>query len=187
MISEQKVLFTKEEVSSILSYMDDNESIISKKMIKHDGVLYKNGEFLRKRLDFTDENIWIFEKIKKWTNELNMGLIWNSSPFTAFRKYKEGDFFIKHTDDLDPNYNKNRNELKILTISIQLSDVDGYEGGDFLVWDNNKEIIVDKKIGNAIMFSTNVLHEVKEIKKGVRTSLVLFVSDKNVKFNNYLI
>jgi len=187
MIFNQKVLFTKEEVHLILPYMNDLKSATLKKMINYNGVLYKNGEFLRKRLDFTDENIWIFEKIKKWTNELNMGLIWNSSPFTAFRKYKEGDFFIKHTDEFESNYNKNRNELKILTISIQLSDEDEYEGGDFLVWDNNKEIIVDKKIGNAIMFSTNVLHEVKEIKKGVRTSLVLFVSDKNVKFNNSLI
>jgi len=187
MIFKESVIFTKEEVNSILSYMNDLESITLKKMIKHNGVLYKNGEFLRKRLDFNDDNIWIFEKIKKWTTDLNMGLIWKSKPYATFRRYKEGDFFIKHTDDLDPNYNKNRNELKILTISIQLSNETEYQGGDFLLWNKDEEIIVDKKIGNTIMFSTNVLHEVKEIKKGVRTSLVLFVSDKNVKFNNSLI
>ena len=186
MISNQKVLFTKEEVNSILSYMNDTESVISKKMIKHNGVLYKNGEFLRKKLDFTDENIWIFEKIKKWTNELNVGLIWNSLPFTAFRKYREGDFFVKHIDDLNEKYIMRGGEQKILTISIQLSDGDEYEGGDFLVWDNDKEIIVDKKIGNAIMYSTNVPHEVKEITKGVRISLIFAPRDTNIKFNNSL-
>ena len=187
MISNQKVLFTKEEVNSILSYMNDEESVISKKMIKHNGVLYKNGEFLRKKLDFTDENIWIFEKIKKWTNELNVGLIWNSSPFTAFRKYREGDFFVKHIDDLNEKYIIRGDGQKILTISIQLSDEDEYEGGDFLVWDNDKEIIVDKKIGNAIMYSANVPHEVKEITKGVRISLIFAPQNTNIKFNNSLI
>ena len=187
MISNQKVLFTKEEVGSILSYMNDEESVISKKMIKHNGVLYKNGEFLRKKLDFTDENIWIFEKIKKWTNELNVGLIWKSTPFSAFRKYRKGDFFVKHIDDLNEKYIIRGDGQKILTISIQLSDEDEYEGGDFLIWDNDKEIIVDKKIGNAIMYSANVPHEVKEITKGVRISLIFAPQNINIKFNNSLI
>jgi len=187
MISQQKVLFTKEEVDSILSYMDDEESIISKKMIKYDGVLYKNGEFLRKKLDFTVDNMWIFEKIKKWTNELNVGLIWKSAPFSAFRKYREGDFFVKHIDDLNRLPGQHSGERKILTISIQLSDKDEYEGGDFLVWDNDKKIIVDKKIGNTIMYSTNVPHEIKKITKGVRTSLIFATTDTNIKFKNSLI
>jgi PKHD-type hydroxylase len=186
MFFNQTILFTKEEVGSILYYMNDEESIISKKMIKHNGVLYKNGDFLRKKLVFTDENMWIFEKIKKWTTELNMSLIWKSTPFSAFRKYRKGDFFVKHIDNLNEKHTKRNGEHKILTISIQLSDEDEYEGGDFLVWDNDKEIIVDKKIGNTIMYSTNAPHEVKEITKGVRISLIVCPTDKNIKFNNSL-
>ena len=187
MISNQTILFTREEVNSILSYMNDAESVISKQMIKHNGVLYKNGDFLRKKLNFTDENMWIFEKIKKWTSELNMELIWKSTPFSAFRKYRKGDFFVKHIDNLNDKLDYSGGGHKILTISIQLSDEDEYEGGDFLVWNNDKKIIVDKKIGNTIMYSANVPHEVKEITKGVRISLIVCPKDTNIKFNNSLI
>jgi PKHD-type hydroxylase len=186
MIFKESVIFTKEEVNSILSHIDNEEEIRFK--IKYDGVLYENGsKATSKRLDFTDDNIWIFDRIKKWTNDLGLGLTWESTPYTTFRRYREGDFFIKHTDDLRfDSFVKNRG-VRVLTVGIQLSDEDEYEGGDFLVWDKDKEIAVNRKIGNAIMYSTNAPHEVKEIKKGMRTSLILFVTNKNVKFNNVLI
>ena len=80
--------------------MDSEEDIRFK--IKYDGVLYQNGsKGTSKRLDFTEENQWIFDRIKKWTDNLNMGLVWKSTPFATFRRYREGDFFIKHTDDLN--------------------------------------------------------------------------------------
>ena len=186
MIFKENVILTKEEVNSILSHMDSEEDIRFK--IKYDGVLYQNGsKGTSKRLDFTEENQWIFDRIKKWTDNLNMGLVWKSTPFATFRRYREGDFFIKHTDDLNSDSIIKKRGVRVLTIGIQLSDEDEYEGGDFLVWDKDEEITVSKKIGNAIMYSTYVPHEVKEIKKGMRTSLILFATDKNVKFNNVLI
>ena len=186
MIFKESVIFTKEEVNSILSYMDDEEDISF--TIKYNGILYKNGsKGTSKRLDFTEENEWIFEKIKKWTSELNMGLIWKSKPYATFRRYRVGDFFIKHTDDLNSDSVAKKRGVRVLTIGIQLSDVNEYYGGDFLIWDNETEISVDKKIGNIVMYSTNVPHEVKEITKGIRTSLILFATDNNVKFNKSLI
>jgi len=186
MIFKQSVLFTKEEVNSILSYMNEEEDISFK--IKYEGILYEKGcSGTSKRLDFTEENMWIFEKIKKCTNDLNIGLIWKSVPFATFRRYREGDFFVKHTDDLNSDSIVKKRGVRVLTIGIQLSDENEYEGGDFLVWDKNKEIYVDKTIGNIIMYSTNVPHEVTKIKKGTRTSLILFATDKNVKFNNALL
>lgn len=186
MIFKENVIFTREEVNSILFYMNGEEDIRFK--IKYDGVLYQNGsKGTSKRLDFTEKNEWIFERIKKWTDDLNMGLVWKSIPFATFRRYREGDFFIKHTDDLNSDSIIKKRGVRVLTIGVQLSDEDEYEGGDFLVWDKDKEITVSKKIGNTIMYSTYVPHEVKEIKKGMRTSLILFATDKNVKFNNVLI
>lgn len=186
MIFKERVIFTKEEVNSILSYMDDEEDI--RFTIKYNGVLYKNGsKGTSKRLEFTKENEWIFEKIKKWTDELNMGLIWKSKPFATFRRYRVGDFFVKHTDDLNSDSVAKKRGVRVLTIGIQLSDINEYEGGDFLVWDKDTEIPIDKTVGNIVMYSTNVPHEVKEVTNGMRTSLILFATDKNVKFNNSLI
>ena len=186
MIFKESVIFTKEEINSILSYMDSEEDIRFK--IKYDGVLYENGsKGTSKRLDFTNENEWIFEKIKKWTNNLNMGLIWKSKPYATFRRYREGDFFVKHTDDLNSDSIAKNRGIRVLTIGVQLSDINEYEGGDFLLWNKETKISVDKTIGNTIMYSTNIPHEVKEITKGMRTSLILFATDKHVKFNNSLI
>lgn len=186
MIFKESVIFTKEEINSILSYIDDEEDI--RFAIKYNGVLYKNGaKGTSKRLDFTNENEWVFEKIKKWTDSLDMGLIWKSAPYATFRRYREGDFFIKHTDDLNSDSVAKKRGVRVLTIGIQLSDINEYDGGDFLIWNKDEEISVNKKIGNAIMYSTNVPHEVKKITKGMRTSLILFATDKHIKFNKSLI
>jgi PKHD-type hydroxylase len=186
MIFKEGIIFTKEEINSILSYMDSEKDIRFK--IKYNGVFYENGsKGTSKRLDFTNENEWIFEKIKKWTSDLNVGLIWKSTPYATFRRYREGDFFIKHTDDLNSDSIVKNRGVRVLTIGVQLSDIDDYEGGDFLVWNKEEEISVGKTIGNTIMYSTNIPHEVKKITKGMRTSLILFATDKHVKFNNSLI
>ena len=119
---------------------------------------------------------WIFKKL---TDKLNNKLTvqWINNPHGVFRYYEKGDYFLEHTDavdkvDADPRY---------FTVTVQLSDSDKYTGGEVVV---DRKHTVGKKIGTAALWGVDIVHEVKNISKGARNSLVFFVSSKHIKILN---
>ncbi len=92
-----------------------------------------------------------------------------------FLKYTKGMFYKLHSD-VSPKKNCNSHKRK-LTIIIQLSDESEYSGGDIIVFGTCLEQYkLSKKKGTIIIFPSNLPHEVKEIKEGVRYSLVGWIS-----------
>ena len=73
--------------------------------------------------------------------------------------------------------------VRKLSISIQLTNPDEYEGGELKLYDGDDEeaIIMDKTQGTLIMFPSYVLHEVMPVTKGERNSLVTWVTGKQFK------
>jgi predicted 2-oxoglutarate/Fe(II)-dependent dioxygenase YbiX len=177
----QKVIFNELECKEILSQFVGNRYVAHK--IKYDNIVYEKGcSITSGSLKFNLNNQWIFDKIKNWTDELNLGLIWKKPPTGAtFRKYKKGDFFLKHTD---LSY---INQVKILTIIIQLNNETNYSGGEFFLWDNNNKINIDKSVGNCVLFTTNMPHEVAKIEGGERNSLILPITDMEATFTKSII
>lgn len=65
-----------------------------------------------------------------------------------------------------------------LSMTIQLSDPDEYEGGDFVFYDSSfehpdKELLRQK--GTAFVFPSILLHGIQPVTKGVRKCLVAFI------------
>ena len=48
---------------------------------------------------------------------------------------------------------------------------------------NPNEIVLNKIIGNTYLFDVKIEHEITEILKGERYSLLWFLQTKNIKFN----
>ncbi len=71
--------------------------------------------------------------------------------------------------------------VRKLSISIQLTNPDEYEGGELKLFDSEKETIMDKAQGTLIIFPSYVLHEVMPVTKGERNSLVTWVTGKQFK------
>ena len=71
--------------------------------------------------------------------------------------------------------------VRKLSISIQLSNPDEYEGGELYLYDDDKGTIMDKAQGTLILFPSYILHEVMPITKGERNSLVTWVTGKQFK------
>tara|TARA_Y100000004_G_C8901980_1_gene406820 strand:- start:576 stop:1199 length:624 start_codon:yes stop_codon:yes gene_type:complete len=78
---------------------------------------------------------------------------------------------------------KERDQLRKLSFSLQLSDPDDYEGGElelayltdsFEQEDklNEDRIVVPKEIGTMVVFPSTALHRVRPVTKGTRRSLV---------------
>jgi PKHD-type hydroxylase len=90
--------------------------------------------------------------------------------YTQYGAHNQG-MFTPHRDDI--NYDITASHTRKLSISIQLSDENSYEGGD-LVFPENDEL--DSKLlrgkGTAIVFPSYVVHGVSPVTSGVRHSLV---------------
>jgi PKHD-type hydroxylase len=73
--------------------------------------------------------------------------------------------------------------VRKLSISIQLTNPEEYEGGELKLYDaDDKEAtVMDKTQGTLIIFPSYVLHEVMPITKGERNSLVTWVTGKQFK------
>ena len=71
--------------------------------------------------------------------------------------------------------------VRKLSISIQLTNPEEYEGGELKLYDGEKETVMDKTQGTLIIFPSYVLHEVMPVTKGERNSLVTWVTGKQFK------
>jgi hypothetical protein len=91
--------------------------------------------------------------------------------------YKKGDSYAVHADT-DPRSTDKKILSRTLTGVIQLTEEKEYENGDFYININKNEIISSKRQGNALIFTSETLHGVKEITKGSRRSLIFWVHKK---------
>ena len=85
-------------------------------------------------------------------------------------RYKLGQFYNKHVD-----FNGNPDTkayTRKLSMSVQLSDENSYDGGDLIVYYGGEKYIASKVKGTVIVFDSRLTHEVTPITKGERYSLV---------------
>ena len=85
-------------------------------------------------------------------------------------RYSLGQFYDKHID-----FNGNpdlKSYTRKLSMSVQLSDEDSYEGGDLIIYYGGEQYIAPKGKGTIIVFDSRLTHEVTPITRGERYSLV---------------
>ena len=114
---------------------------------------------------------WILTKITKWLKLNSIILVKNPVLYTVL-KYTKGCYFKEHRD-LAPHGSSN----KIYTLIIELTNSNEYEGGEFILEGN----VVEKNIGDVILFESYKLHELKEITSGERMSFVCWILDTELK------
>jgi PKHD-type hydroxylase len=129
------------------------------------------------------ENTWIFEKIVQCIEETNNKYFnydlkeIQSLQFTVYDSEEKG-FYDKHIDT-EPTLIDG--VIRKLSISIQLSEPEDYEGGKVLLHVGGDPIEVPKNRGTAIFFPSYTLHEVTPVTKGIRYSLVAWITGPKFK------
>ena len=86
-----------------------------------------------------------------------------------FAAYRLGDFYGLHKD-------ADKENNRVLSITVQLSKSSNYEGGD-LVFDYDKHPI-ERAQGTVIIFPSNLYHEITPVTMGMRYSLVQWFKGK---------
>jgi PKHD-type hydroxylase len=125
----------------------------------------------------TEETSWVYRRLTDIVLELNsryfnfdvFGVI-EAIQFTEYTGDKS--FYGKHSDrGLGVVVRK-------LSLSVQLSDSENYEGGNLVLHTSNQPSIMKREIGSLSIFPSFTLHEVTPVTKGTRHSLVAWVSGK---------
>jgi PKHD-type hydroxylase len=71
--------------------------------------------------------------------------------------------------------------VRKLSLTIQLSSPDDYEGGELALQVGKEPDLMAKDLGKMIVFPSYVLHEVRPVTKGTRYSLVAWITGKPFK------
>ena len=146
-----------------------------------DNNLYKKGEVLDSDVQpIRDVNIQ-FNNIN-WINALLSGYIRYANyenfhydlsdcdkELVQVSKYSEGEFYGLHRDyDYEDNFTSTRK----LSLTVQLSDENDYEGGDLVFHTGYAKEKANRGKGSVVVFDSRVYHEVTPVTKGTRYSLV---------------
>jgi len=135
---------------------------------------YRSSQILW--LPMNTETKWIYDKIGEYVNVANKEL-WNFDISGMKEQLQYGEYrssenghYDWHMDVGDISCNRK------ISVVIQLSDEDDYEGGELQFMTGKNIRSAPKNKGNVIIFPSFFLHRVTPVTKGVRKSLVIWVS-----------
>ncbi len=86
-------------------------------------------------------------------------------------EYESDEFFDWHLD-----FGAAEVSHRKLSVTVQLSDEDSYEGGDLQFRINNRIETAPRRKGTVIVFPSFILHRVTKVSSGKRNSIVAWLS-----------
>lgn len=164
-------LFSPEECTRILAFED--------KLQLEAGRMVRPGLSTRRCLyawmDHADDNAWVYERIAQSVHSANQNYrydLFGMMDPLQFTRYDSdrADEIGWHLD-----CGEGPNTTRKLSVSIQLSDPDDYEGGD-LEFHTMPPLAFSRLQGAAILFPAFLSHRVTPITLGTRYSLVAFIN-----------
>lgn len=130
----------------------------------------------------TEEWKWVYERMMTIVLEANKSLwhfdIFNCEPiqYTEYHDYLSGHYDWHH--DLGSGFASHRK----ISISVQLSDPQTYNGGELQIKLNGDKVTsIPKKLGDATIFPSYLLHRVNPVTTGTRKSLVMWVGGNHFR------
>lgn len=127
-----------------------------------------------------NDSIWLYNLIADYADKANKEMwnfdIWgyhDSLQFTNY--YGDGGHYDWHAD-LGPGISNRK-----LSVVLQLSEGDSYEGGELQLNTGSSITSVPKQYGLICFFPSFVLHRVTPTTSGTRTSLVTWLCGANLR------
>jgi PKHD-type hydroxylase len=124
----------------------------------------------------SQETNYIYDRIRQLINEMN-----NKYWFFKIYEFAEPLKFIEYNETFRGFVNLHSDlgnegifKFRKLTVIVQLSDENSYEGGDLILQHYEKPCKMTRKRGSVIIFPSFLLHKVEPVTKGIRNSLVIF-------------
>lgn len=127
-------------------------------------------------IEKNDASYDIYKKLIRFVKDANKNM-WNFrlNSFTEDLQYSEYSSETNGHYDWHLDIGENQSSTRKLSISIQLSDPEDYEGGELQFLTGRHIRIAPKSKGTMILFPSYMLHRITPVTKGVRKSLVYWV------------
>jgi PKHD-type hydroxylase len=130
----------------------------------------------------SEEWKWLYDKLMYMAYEANEQL-WNfdlvsvleNIQYTEYNAEEEGHYTWHQ--DLNPGFFPSRRKV---SITVQLSESDEYEGGELEYWSGSIEK-APRGAGVVFIFPSYMMHRVTKVTKGTRRSFVLWLGGSNFK------
>jgi PKHD-type hydroxylase len=126
---------------------------------------------------------WLYKRLMELAVEAN-DTLWKfdliSAPeliqYTEYYDSEEGHY------DWHQDIGPNEGSLRKVSITVQLSEADEYEGGDLQLWKGGNSVINSARgAGVVVVFPSYLMHRVSKVTKGTRRSFVLWVGGQHYK------
>jgi PKHD-type hydroxylase len=124
----------------------------------------------------TDSNLWVYQKLSGIVSRMNADSynfdltgFGEDIQLASYGEDRQG-MYSWHKDMLEQGISRK------LSLVLQLSNPDDYEGGELQILDRKDPMTVEKKRGKICIFPSWTLHQVTPVTKGNRQSLVAWVS-----------
>ena len=166
-------VFTYEEIEKILVIgnrlnVSRSETGLGKDCLEHrrsfNSWIYPN-----------EHTSWIYERLSNLIQQnqlfFNFDLTMLENLQFTYYSSKEDGCYKSHVDPMNWKIPHNRK----LSIVVQLSSPDEYEGGELKLYNSSEPDIIKKERGLVVTFPSYTLHEVTPVTKGDRYSLVAWV------------
>lgn len=170
-------LFLPHEIERINALWSDSESVGA--VMSSGGPEYKQE--LRKSdvhfIHHNEDSRWIYDKLAGVVLQCNAQYFgFDLSGFEEslqLAKYGVDDYFQWHMD-FGPNEISHRK----LSVTVQLTDPDEYEGGDLLFRINDREEKAPRTRGTVVVFPSFIHHKVTSVTRGQRRSIVAWAAGR---------
>ena len=179
-------VFTKVELDNLQHLIDSLNPLLKDATIHDTNTNKTNTSYRRSKVLWIPKNkhtLWIYSKLGELTCEVNKAMGWDFdiSCMTECIQYTEYDAEYEGFYDWHLDIGNNTTSKRKISISIQLSSSDDYEGGELKFKIGRTTDIASKEKNCAIFFPSYFLHKVEPVTKGKRKSLVLWISGPKLR------
>jgi PKHD-type hydroxylase len=135
-----------------------------------------------KWLPKNDEWEWLYRKVMYFALDANKN-VWNFNLHSVIDQIQYTEYYASEGGHYGWHQDIGPNELSLrkVSITVQLTGPDEYEGGDLEYWQGGEPSQAPKGKGLAFVFPSYMMHRVTKVTKGIRRSLVLWVGGEHYK------
>ena len=171
---------TDEEIMKVLQIAETKKEIDGRiGTDPHIEESYRNSKI--KWLSNSNETKWLFDKFGKLVKIANNSM-WNFDIVGFGEKLQVGTYISDNKGHYDWHIDcDSSTSFRKISMSIQLSDPNDYEGGELQLFTKKTIATLPKDKGTVIFFPSFLLHRVTPVTKGKRISLVAWITGPQFK------
>jgi len=122
-----------------------------------------------------EETLWLYEKIGELVKKANK--IWKFDLTGFGEEFQFGEYNSEDKGSYDWHLDLGPESIwRKISLSIQLTDPETYEGGELQFHKSQNIVNAPKEKGTIILFPSYLCHRVTPVTKGVRHSLVTWIT-----------